>query len=105
MRLKDKVAIITGGGRGIGKAIAIGFAREGAKIIVTARTREEIESVAGEINNSGGKCVSICCDISDEKQVKDMIEKSLLEFGRNVKGSDIFPDYVVLYTRKSRDSN
>jgi NAD(P)-dependent dehydrogenase (short-subunit alcohol dehydrogenase family) len=82
MRLKDKVAIITGGGRGIGRAIAIGFAKEGAKIVVTARTREEIESVANEINNSGGKCIGICCDVSDEKQVKEMIEQTYREFGR-----------------------
>lgn len=82
MRLKDKVAVITGGGRGIGKAIAVGYANEGAKVIVTARTNTEIESVAAEINNSGGKCISICCDVTDEKQVKDMIEKTYLEFGR-----------------------
>jgi 3-oxoacyl-[acyl-carrier protein] reductase len=82
MRLKDKVAVITGAGRGIGKAIALGFAREGAKVTVTARTSGEIDAVAEEINNSGGKCISICCDVSNEKQVEEMIERSFQEFGR-----------------------
>jgi len=81
MKLKNKSAVITGAGRGIGKAIALGFAREGAKVTVAARTRGEIDAVAEEINKSGGTCISICCDVSDEDQVKEMIEKSYLEFG------------------------
>ena len=82
MRLKDKVAIITGGGRGIGKAIAIGFAKEGAKVIVVARTKNEIELAADEIKNSGGMCLSMTCDVSNEAEVKQMIEKCFDEFGR-----------------------
>lgn len=82
MRLKDKVAIITGGGRGIGKAISIGFAKEGAKVIVVARTKNEIELVVDEIKNSGGICLSMTCDVSNEAEVKQTIEKCFDEFGR-----------------------
>ena len=53
MRLKDKVAIITGAGRGIGKAIALGFANQGAHIVVAARTESEVVSVAEKIRKTG----------------------------------------------------
>ena len=60
MLLKGQVALVTGGGRGIGRAIARKFAAEGASVVVTARTDDEIQQVAIEIQNAGGK--SGCCE-------------------------------------------
>ena len=82
MKLKDQVGIITGGGRGIGRAIALTFAREGASVAVVARTESEIESVAKEIRELGAKAIAIKTDVSDEDQVEAMVQKVLDEFGR-----------------------
>jgi len=80
MRLKEKVAIITGGGRGIGKAIALGFANQGAHIVVAARTESEVISVAEKINELGRDSLGIVCDISDENQVKNLMDMTIQHF-------------------------
>lgn len=82
MKLKDQVAIVTGGGRGIGRAIALTFAKEGARIAVVARTESEIEGVAREIASLGARAVAIKTDVSQENQVEDMAQKVMDEFGR-----------------------
>lgn len=82
MRLEGKVAIVTGSGRGIGRAIAQGFAREGAQVVVTARTDEEIEAVASEISSRGGHALATVCDVSDEAQVKELVRKTIKDLGR-----------------------
>ncbi len=82
MRLINKVAVITGGGRGIGKALALGFAEEGASVIVAARTEEEILSTAKIINNSGGNSLAVQCDISNESDVKQLISSTLKKYNR-----------------------
>lgn len=82
MRLKEKVAIVTGGGRGIGRAIALGYAREGAHLILGARTTAEIEAVAAEVRGLGRRALAVTCDVSDEAQVKTLIQAVLDEFGR-----------------------
>lgn len=82
MRLKDKVAIITGGGRGIGKAIALGFANQGAHIVVAARTESEVIEVAGKVKKLGRESLGIVCDISDENQVKNLIDATINKFKR-----------------------
>jgi NAD(P)-dependent dehydrogenase (short-subunit alcohol dehydrogenase family) len=64
-----KIALITGGGRGIGRAIALAFAREGAHIAVAARTAEQVEQVAAEI---GGNAIALVCDVSDSVSVARM---------------------------------
>lgn len=67
--LEGKTALITGGGRGIGRAIALAFAREGARIVVAARTAEQLEQVAQEIGNGA---IALVCDVSDPASVTRM---------------------------------
>ncbi|MBI2847475.1 MAG: SDR family oxidoreductase [Chloroflexi bacterium] len=82
MRLKDQVAIITGGGTGIGKAIALAYAREGAHSVVVGRTPSTIEETAKEVKALGRKAIAIPTDVAFEEQVKAMVDKTLQEFGK-----------------------
>jgi 3-hydroxybutyrate dehydrogenase len=83
MMLKNKLVTITGGGRGIGRAIALAFAKEGATVVVSARTAAQVEAVANEI---GANALAIVCDVSDPASVKQMFANSHETFGR---GPDI----------------
>lgn len=76
-RLQDKVAIITGGGRGIGRAIALGFAQEGAHVVVASRSEDELQGVATEITQAGHPALPIVCDVTNEDQVKTMVTETL----------------------------
>jgi NAD(P)-dependent dehydrogenase (short-subunit alcohol dehydrogenase family) len=82
MALEGKVAIVTGGGRGIGEAISKTLARGGAKVVVNDVLREEVDRVARELNKSGAEAVGLQADISDEKQVEEFIGKALNRFGQ-----------------------
>jgi NAD(P)-dependent dehydrogenase (short-subunit alcohol dehydrogenase family) len=82
MRLKDKVAIITGGGSGIGRAISLAFASEGAIVAVAARTFDRLEEVANDINSRGGTARAIAVDVADEIEVQEMVARTLKEYGR-----------------------
>lgn len=73
MDIQNKIALVTGAGRGIGRAIALALAKEGAKVILTARSRKQLEDVAGEIQAMGGETLIIPADLSDEKQAREMI--------------------------------
>ena len=80
MRLLDKVAVVTGGGRGIGRAIALAFAREGADVVVTARTTSEIESVATEIKALGRKGLALPVDLGQREAIQPCVQGVLSHF-------------------------
>ena len=82
MKLRDKLTIITGGGRGIGKAIALRFAQEGADIVVISRTFSEIAQTAEEIKEMGRRSLPIRADVSSREDVEDMVERVVREFGK-----------------------
>ena len=79
--LKNKVVIITGGSRGIGKAICLVFAQLGAEVVFTYyRSKKEADKVKQEIKKMGGKCLSIQADVRDFEQCRAVVEKTLKKF-------------------------
>ena len=94
-RLKDKIAVITGASKGIGRGIAEAFAREGADIVVNyLKSKDRAESVVEIIQQSGRRAIAVQADMSDEDDIDRLIEKTLDEFGRidiwvNNAGADI----------------
>ena len=81
MRLKDKSAIITGAASGIGKDIAIVFAREGAKVAIADLNKDAAEATAGEIRDGGGEAMGVAMDVTDEKAVNDGVAAVAAAFG------------------------
>jgi len=80
--LGNKVAIVTGAGRGIGKAIALGLVDAGADVVVCARTATDIEATAEEVKAKGRKALAVPTDVRAGDQVSNLVEKSVAEFGR-----------------------
>lgn len=83
MKLKDKIAIVTGSSRGIGRATALLFAKNGAKIIVNySKSEDEANKVVKEIEKIGSQAIAVKCDVSEEEQVKAMVEEIINKFGK-----------------------
>jgi 3-oxoacyl-[acyl-carrier protein] reductase len=79
--IKDQTVIVTGGSKGIGKGIATVFADKGAKVMIAARGEKEAAGTVEQINAKGGSAAFAVCDVSDEKQVFSMVEKTVSTFG------------------------
>jgi 3-oxoacyl-[acyl-carrier protein] reductase len=114
MRLKNKVALITGSSRGIGRATALLFAKEGANVVVNfCKAEKEANSVVQSIKNMGSDAIAIKCDISKENEVRQMVENAIKKFGKIdilVNNAGIvfdlpFKDKTVEHWRRTLDVN
>src|SRR5207237_7609791 len=81
-RLAGKIAIVTGSSSGIGKAIALTFAKEGASVVVAARRKELCEKTVTQIRHGGGDATAVQTDVTDEAQVERLITETVKRYGR-----------------------
>ena len=80
--LTGKVAVVTGGSGGAGKAISVGLALYGADVVVTSRTLSTLEETAAEVEKVGKKALPISCDVADQESVNQMMARTVQEFGK-----------------------
>jgi 3-oxoacyl-[acyl-carrier protein] reductase len=82
MKLSGKVAVITGASKGIGKGIAVRYAREGASVVLASRSMDLLTSIAGQIHQEGGKALALEVDVRRHESVEAMMDKTVKQFGR-----------------------
>jgi len=82
LKLKDRVAVVTGGGRGIGRAICLAFAKEGCHLVVAADVEGEVDEVADLVRASGQRAMSAKVDVTEPAEVQSLAERTVEEFGR-----------------------
>jgi 3-oxoacyl-[acyl-carrier protein] reductase len=97
MRLENRVAVITGGAQGIGRAIALGMAREGAKVVVADLQSEKASAVANEVKALGSEALGVEVNVADESSVKRLAEATFADFGR----IDILVNDAGIYLKSS----
>jgi NAD(P)-dependent dehydrogenase (short-subunit alcohol dehydrogenase family) len=105
-RLAGKVAIITGAGQGIGEAIAVGYAGEGAKVIVTGRTKSKLDEVVGKILAAGGTAFAIEALAGDKQHAEMTVSRAISEWGRVdtlVNNAHTFTDYLPIEDPKMEE--
>ena len=81
-KLQGQVAIVTGGGRGIGAAVGHMLAEAGAAVVLTARSEDQIETVARKIRSSGARAIAVPCDVANSDQIEEVVEAALTQYDR-----------------------
>ena len=82
MKLLDRIALVTGASRGIGRAIALAYAAEGANVVVTARSADALRELAGDIESQGREALAVTADLAREADIAALAEATLARFGR-----------------------
>lgn len=82
MQIQDQVVLVTGASRGLGRAIALAMAEEGARLVLAARNAQHLSTVAAQAEQIGGHVVVGCCDVRDPAAVNGLVERATVEFGR-----------------------
>ncbi len=109
MKLAETVAVVTGAGRGIGRSIALTYAREGAELAIASRTPDELETLAQEIRALGRRVLVQTADVSRQEDVLRLVDRTLAEFGRvdvlvNNAGTIIMPGDLLGTTVEAWDT-
>jgi len=103
INLKNRTALVTGAGKGIGKACAIALAEAGANLVIISRTKKDLEKVSKIIRKSNSKCIYYVCDVTNYHQIKEIINKQKrIDILVNNAGSNI-PEHFTKVTKKNME--